>query len=103
MRKSDLDRARVALAAGRHRRALSLGWQASAQAVSHNDREMIEQVAILAESIARSASVATAAKATQLERYCRVCVDSAVDDLGGSSEIARLLRRARTTRGRGPG
>ena len=98
MTKRPLDRAHRALAAGRYRRALNLAWEATHAALPRNDRQTIEQVQIIASAIATGSGAATAVKAKQLRVYCDACLGTATGELSTSSEVARLLRRARNLR-----
>lgn len=100
MREPPLERARRACAAGRYRRALSIGWKAIHRALPREDRKTVEEVHAIADAIAQRTEGATAAKAEQLRVYCRACLDTATGQLSTPSEVVQLLQRGRNLRGR---
>ena len=99
MTKLSIDRVQRAFADGRHRRAVNLGWKATYQALTREDRHTVEQVQMIAESIAQNSGTATAARARQLATYCVACLGTGTGQLGSQSELARLLQRGRNLRG----
>lgn len=85
------ERAESALAAGRSVRALNLAWAATHRAVSREDREGVLAALRLAERVRDQSDGRTSARADQLVRYCRACLDSPEGRLSTPSAIGRLL------------
>jgi hypothetical protein len=92
-RRRHLERAQEALAAGRHRRALSRAWKALRRAIASEDRSTAEAVVALAGSLVTHASGRTADDARRLHAFASACLSSGSGRLKTPSALGRLIER----------
>ncbi len=88
----DLHSARVHLAAGHVRRALSAAWRAADAALLEGDSLTLQSVIPLAEQIGHVATGGQSRDAEQLASYCTHALDGAGGGVESHSILSRISR-----------